>query len=72
MKTLFILNGAPYGSEATYNGLRFAAALGRRCIATSSAYRNRLPHRPPWRKRCCGVASSTCLLHYRHVPHHAT
>ncbi len=30
MKTLFILNGAPYGSEATYNGLRLAAALGRR------------------------------------------
>ncbi len=27
MKTLFILNGAPYGDEPTYNGLRLAAAL---------------------------------------------
>ena len=28
MKTLFILNGAPYGDERTYNGLRLAGALG--------------------------------------------
>lgn len=27
MKTLFILNDAPYGSERTYNGLRLAGAL---------------------------------------------
>ena len=27
MKTLFILNDPPYGSERTYNGLRLAAAL---------------------------------------------
>ncbi len=30
MKTLFILNEAPYGSEHTYNGLRLAGALARR------------------------------------------
>lgn len=30
MKTLFILNGAPYGDERTYNGLRLAGALARR------------------------------------------
>jgi len=30
MKTLFILNDAPYGSERTYNGLRLAGALARR------------------------------------------
>lgn len=30
MKTLFILNGAPYGDERTYNGLRLAGALVRR------------------------------------------
>ena len=30
MHILFILNGAPYGSEATYNGLRLAGALSRR------------------------------------------
>lgn len=29
MKTLFILNDAPYGSERTYNGVRLAAALAR-------------------------------------------
>ncbi len=29
MNTLFILNGAPYGSEQTYNGLRLAGALAR-------------------------------------------
>ncbi len=29
MKTLFILNGAPYGDEHTYNGLRLAGALAR-------------------------------------------
>lgn len=27
MKTLLILNGAPYGEERTYNGLRLANAL---------------------------------------------
>jgi len=27
--TLFILNDPPYGSELTYNGLRFAGALER-------------------------------------------
>lgn len=30
MNILFILNGAPYGSEATYNGLRLAGALSKR------------------------------------------
>lgn len=30
MKTLFILNEAPYGSERTYNGLRLAGALAKR------------------------------------------
>ena len=30
MKTLFILNGAPYGEERTYNGLRLAGALAKR------------------------------------------
>lgn len=30
MKTLFILNGAPYGDERTYNGLRLAGALAKR------------------------------------------
>ncbi len=29
MKTLFILNDAPYGSERTYNGLRFAGMLSK-------------------------------------------
>jgi uncharacterized protein involved in oxidation of intracellular sulfur len=29
MKTLFILNDAPYGSERTYNGLRVAGALSK-------------------------------------------
>lgn len=29
MNTLFILNGAPYGSEPAYNGLRLAGALAR-------------------------------------------
>lgn len=27
MKILFILNGAPYGDEKTYNGLRLAGAI---------------------------------------------
>ncbi len=27
MKNLFILNGAPYGDERTYNGLRLSGAL---------------------------------------------
>jgi uncharacterized protein involved in oxidation of intracellular sulfur len=30
MQTLFILNGAPYGDEHTYNGLRLAGALARK------------------------------------------
>lgn len=30
MKTLFILNDAPYGTERSYNGLRLAGALSRR------------------------------------------
>lgn len=29
MKTLFILNDAPYGSERTYNGTRLAGALAK-------------------------------------------
>ena len=29
MKTLFILNDAPYGSERTYNGLRLAGAMSK-------------------------------------------
>ncbi len=29
MKTLFVLNDAPYGSERTYNGLRLAGALAK-------------------------------------------
>ncbi|MEQ1589330.1 MAG: DsrE family protein [Gallionella sp.] len=29
MKTLFILNDAPYGSERTYNSLRLAGALSK-------------------------------------------
>lgn len=29
MKTLIILNDAPYGSERTYNGLRLAGSLAR-------------------------------------------
>ena len=29
MKTLFILNDAPYGSERSYNGARLAGALAR-------------------------------------------
>ena len=30
MKTLFILNGQPYGTEHSYNGLRLAGALAKR------------------------------------------
>jgi uncharacterized protein involved in oxidation of intracellular sulfur len=30
MKTLMILNDAPYGSERTYNGLRLAGSVARR------------------------------------------
>ena len=30
MKTLFILNGQPYGNELSYNGLRLAGALSKR------------------------------------------
>jgi len=29
VKTLFILNDAPYGSERTYNGLRLAGAIAK-------------------------------------------
>jgi len=29
MKTLFILNDAPYGSERSYNGLRLAGSLSK-------------------------------------------
>ncbi|HEY8623081.1 MAG TPA: DsrE family protein [Casimicrobiaceae bacterium] len=29
MKTLFILNDAPYGSERSYNGVRLAASLSK-------------------------------------------
>jgi uncharacterized protein involved in oxidation of intracellular sulfur len=29
MKTLFVLNDAPYGSERTYNGLRLAGAIAK-------------------------------------------
>jgi len=29
MKTLFILNDAPYGSERTYNGLRLAGTIAK-------------------------------------------
>ncbi len=29
MRTLFILNDAPYGSERTYNGLRLAGAISK-------------------------------------------
>ncbi len=30
MKTLFILNDAPYGNERSYNGLRLAGSLAKR------------------------------------------
>jgi len=30
VKTLFILNGPPYGTEHSYNGLRLAGALAKR------------------------------------------
>jgi uncharacterized protein involved in oxidation of intracellular sulfur len=30
MKTLFIFNDAPYGSERTYNGLRLAGSMAKR------------------------------------------
>jgi uncharacterized protein involved in oxidation of intracellular sulfur len=50
MKTLFILNDAPYGSERTYNGLRLAGAIAKQegnevrvfliGDAASSAHRN--------------------------------
>jgi uncharacterized protein involved in oxidation of intracellular sulfur len=50
MKTLFIFNDAPYGSERTYNGLRLAGALSKQegnavqvfllGDAASSAHRN--------------------------------
>lgn len=50
MKTLFILNDAPYGSERTYNALRLAGAISKQegnvvkvfliGDAASSAHRN--------------------------------
>ena len=50
MKTLFILNDAPYGSERTYNGVRLAGAISKQegnavrvfliGDAASSAHRN--------------------------------
>jgi len=50
MKTLFILNEAPYGSERTYNGLRLAGTISKQegnavkvfliGDAASSAHRN--------------------------------
>lgn len=30
MKTLFVLNGQPYGTEHSYNGLRLAGSLSKR------------------------------------------
>ena len=30
MKTLFVLNDGPYGSERSYNGLRLALSLAKR------------------------------------------
>jgi len=30
MRTLFILNGAPYGTEHSYNGVRLAGSLAKR------------------------------------------
>lgn len=30
MKTLFILNDAPYGAERSYNGLRLTGSLAKR------------------------------------------
>ena len=38
MKTLFILNDAPYGSERTYNGMRLAGALARSKEHTVQVY----------------------------------
>lgn len=32
MKTLVILNDAPYGSERTYNGLRLAGSVARKGV----------------------------------------
>lgn len=50
MKTLFIINDAPYGSERTYNGLRLAGAIAKQAgnevhlfmigDAASAAHRN--------------------------------
>jgi uncharacterized protein involved in oxidation of intracellular sulfur len=37
MKTLFILNDAPYGSERSYNGLRLAGSLRVFLIGDASA-----------------------------------
>jgi sulfur relay (sulfurtransferase) complex TusBCD TusD component (DsrE family) len=45
MKTLFILNDPPYGTERVYNGLRLAHALlkkSRKRKLPSSSWRTRL------------------------------
>lgn len=38
MKTLFILNDPPYGSERSYNGLRLAGALAKRSGADTRVF----------------------------------
>lgn len=38
MKTLLVLNDAPYGSERTYNGLRLAGSLSRQENAQVSVF----------------------------------
>jgi len=43
MKTLFILDDAPYGSERTYNGLRLADS-----DLTESAHRSTLAELTEW------------------------
>lgn len=37
MKTLFVLNDPPYGTERTYNGLRLAGALAKRDARRSAS-----------------------------------
>ena len=44
MKTLLILNDAPYGSERTYNGLRLAGSLARDAQASQVALVRGTPH----------------------------
>jgi uncharacterized protein involved in oxidation of intracellular sulfur len=41
MKSLFVLNDAPYGTERSYNGLRLAGALGKTTRCTSSSWATR-------------------------------